>query len=327
MFRQSQSRKYVARIFSLTIALLMTSSGWAQEEKEKKSKAPGKPVLWQQVNISRRNLILGPGGESMIPDLRRVTFIKKEEGGTNEKYRIKDAKGRVWVAKPGKEAQSETAAVRLIWALGYKSEINYLVPTITIPTRGTFANVRLEARPDDIDRLDEWKWKENPFVNTPQLKGLKIMMALINNWDLKDENNKVLRVEGTNIDNYIISDLGATFGKTGSLPFFWKITRSRNKPKDYVETKFINEVEGRHVNFNYTGRNKDLFDNMTVEDTRWIASLLSQLSDKQIKDAFRAARYTPSEVESLSQTVRDRIMQLQDTAGLIKLPVRNSNKR
>lgn len=327
MLRWSESRKNFARIFSLGILLLLNANGWAQEEESKKKKLPGKPVLWEQVNVSRRNLILGPGGESMLPDLRRVTFIKKEEGGTNEKYRIKDAKGRVWVAKPGKEAQSETAAVRLIWALGYKSEINYLVPTITIPTRGTFTNVRLEARPDEIDRLDEWKWKDNPFVDTQQLKGLKIMMALINNWDLKDENNKILRVEGTRVDNYIISDLGATFGKTGSLPLFWRITRSRNKPTDYVNTKFINEVEGRYVNFNYGGRNKDLFDNITIEDTRWIAGLLSQLSDKQIKDAFRAARYTPSEIESLAQTVRDRITQLQDTAGLIKLPVRNSGKR
>ena len=32
---------------------------------------------------------------------------------------------------------------------------------------------------------------------------------------------------------YVISDLGATFGKTGTLPLIWRFTRSRNKPEDY----------------------------------------------------------------------------------------------
>jgi hypothetical protein len=50
----------------------------------------------------------------MKPDLSRVTFIKEEKGGYSKKYRIKDAQVRVWVAKLGKEAQSETAAVRLV---------------------------------------------------------------------------------------------------------------------------------------------------------------------------------------------------------------------
>jgi len=38
------------------------------------------------------------------------------------------------------------------------------------------------------------------------------MMALINNWDLKDVNNAVHEYEGKRI--YLISDLGASFGST-----------------------------------------------------------------------------------------------------------------
>lgn len=321
------NKLFTPTAFLMTL-LLLASAGFAQDKDKSDKKTPkGKPVLWEKTDIANENLILGPGGEEMRPDLSNITFVEKEEGGTNEKYRIKDGQGRVWVAKPGKEAQSETAAVRLVWALGYKSEINYLVPSLTIPGKGTFENVRLEARPDDIKRLDEWKWKDNPFVDTKELKGLKIMMALINNWDLKDENNKVIHVKGSDEDDYIISDLGATFGKTGSLPVFWKITRSRNNPDDYVKTKFIKEVEGKYINFDYGGRMKDLFDNITVDDTRWIAGLLSQLSTEQIKDAFRAANYSPDEVESLSMAVEERITQLKDTAGLVKLPVANSDKQ
>ena len=49
----------------------------------------------------------------MRPDLRRITFLKEEKGGYSKKYRVRDASGREWVAKIGKEAQSETSAVRL----------------------------------------------------------------------------------------------------------------------------------------------------------------------------------------------------------------------
>src|SRR5262245_27959324 len=155
--------------------------------KDKDKKLPkGTQLLWKQpTDIASRDLFLGPGGESMQPDLRKLTFVKEEKGGYSKKYRVRDAAGREWVAKIGNEAQSETSAVRLLWGIGYLTEVNYLVPSVTIPGKGTFNNVRFEARPSGWKRLDEWKWHSNPFVDTPQFQGLKIMMALINNWDLK----------------------------------------------------------------------------------------------------------------------------------------------
>src|SRR4051812_23882752 len=131
----------------------------------------------------------------MRPVLRNLKFIKDEEGGYSTKFRVRDGQGRVWVAKVGKEAQSETAAVRLLWALGYMTEINYLVPRVTIPGKGTFENVRFEARPEGVKRLDEWKWDKNPFKGTRAFQGLKVLMVLINNWDIKDANNVILAVE------------------------------------------------------------------------------------------------------------------------------------
>jgi len=79
-------------------------------------------VLWRAPeDIPSRDLYLGPGGERMRPDLSRVTFVKDETGGYSTKFRVRDGAGREWVAKVGKEAQSETAAVRLVWAVGHTS--------------------------------------------------------------------------------------------------------------------------------------------------------------------------------------------------------------
>ncbi len=45
-------------------------------------------------------------------------------------------------------------------------------------------------------------------------------------------------------------------------------------------------------------------------DVRWIASLLEQLSPKQIRDAFRAAGYSPTEVEAFATALEARIASL-----------------
>ena len=74
--------------------------------------APGTPVLWRERNIANLDLAAGPGGAGMRPDTRRLRFIEEEKGGFSKKYRGRDARGRVWVAKVSKEAQSETAASR-----------------------------------------------------------------------------------------------------------------------------------------------------------------------------------------------------------------------
>ncbi len=197
-----------------------------------------------------------------------------------------------------------------MWAAGYETEVNYLVPRLTIPGKGTFENVRLEARPDSEKRLTEWKWTDNPFRGTREFQGLKVMMLLLSNWDIKDSNNEIISVKGSDNLRYIISDLGATLGKTGSLPVIWRFTRSRNKPEDFLQASFVEEVDGDYVDFNYGGKKREIFDDITVDQARWIGSWLAQLSPGQIRDAFRAAHYTRSEQNILTRAIQNRIDQL-----------------
>jgi hypothetical protein len=311
MNKSKTLRTLIAVALLLSITSLDTSV--VNAKKKKKEALTGTPILWQRPDdIASRDLYLGPGGEAMRPDLRRITFIKEEKGGYSTKYQVRDASGRKWVAKIGKEAQSETSAVRLLWGLGYVTEINYLVPRVTIPGKGTFTNVRFEARPDNVKRTGEWKWKSNPFKGTSELQGLKILMALINNWDLKDSNNEVLKLRGNNGDElrYIISDLGATFGHASTTPLFWRITRSRNNPSNYAKSNFFEKVKGDRVVLHFGGKNRGLLKDISIQDAQWIGSLLSQLSDRQLRDAFRAANYRPDEINLLAGEARERTNEL-----------------
>jgi hypothetical protein len=293
-------------------------SGEAQKKQSKSSTKiipPGRAVMWEPVNPSALDIVEGPGGAQMRPDLSSIKFIKEEKKGHNKKFRISDGSGRIWIAKLGREAQPETAAVRLLYALGYKTEINYLVPTLTIPGKGTFKNVRLEARPEDAKRVGEWKWTSNPFVGTKELQGLKMMMVFLTNWDVVDLQNEIVHTHGEN--HYIVSDLGATFGKLGNnnLPVIYRFGRKTGSPKHYARTKFIREVERGEVRLSYKGKNRKLFKSFTVSEARWLLNQLNRLSDDQIRDAFRAAYYSPADVEIYTQAVRRKINELERAVG------------
>jgi hypothetical protein len=283
-------------------------------------------VLWRDPgDISTRNLLLGAGGEEMKPDISNITFIKDEVGGYSAGFRVRDGAGNIWVAKLGKEAQPETASTRFVWAVGYVSEIHYLFPCVQIkgaPDKNVercegkgFANVRFEARPKGVKRQGAiWSWTNNPFVGTKELKGLIVLMALLNNWDLKDDNNKLIYVPGSGGAQgeiqYIISDLGATFGKTGGF-----ISHNRNKPDTYAKTSFVKGVSGNLVKFAYSGKSGSLFNNITVDDARWIGQMLARLSDKQLNDAFRAANYDQADIQLLTGAVRGKINELVNIQG------------
>lgn len=302
--------KFLLILLFASLPSLTVSAQRKANEKE----TSGVPVLWQPVNVTRQDLFLGPGGTAMQPDLSSITFVKDGGKGYSKKYVIKDGAGNEWIAKTGLEAQSETAAVRFLSAIGYRTEINYLVPTLAIPGKGTFSNVRLEARPADVKRGKEWKWGHTPFEKTPPMKGLMLMMAFLNNWDMKSANNVILK--NGDRREYVISDLGVTFGKTGSngLPLFWRIGRSRNNPRDYSRAAFITGVKGNQVKVRFNGKNRSRMKSFTTADARWLSDLLTKLNDKQIRDAFRAANYSASDIELLTHAVRGRIDQL-DRAG------------
>lgn len=291
----------LAVAFGVYLLLLYASVAPAQEA-----------VMWEPVKIKQRDLFLGPGGAAMRPNIRKVTFIEKETSGNNLKYRIKDASGRTWVAKIADESRPETAAVRFLWAIGYKTEINYLMPRLTIPTKGTYNNVRLEARPANVERGERWDWNDNPFVGMRELKGLKIMMAMINNWDLKKDNTAILNVGRER--HYVISDLGSSFGKLAYSSGFLvnRFGRSVDKPAQYAKSKFVNGIDREgFVDLAYNSAHSGLMDDITVGDARWLGGLLGQLSNKQLDDAFRAANYDRSERRILTNAFRSRIRELQ----------------
>src|SRR6266404_6086692 len=315
MFTSKTNRRSIALAFGCTIVLSGAVLFGQKDKKNEKDKTilPDAPaVLWREpTDITSRDLFLGPGGEAMRPDLSKVTFIKVDIGGHTKKWRVRDGAGNEWVVKFGNEAQPETAATRLVWAAGYYTDIDYFVPEVKIEGKGTAKDVRFEARPKNLKRyVMEWDWEDNPFRGKDELQGLKVLMVLLNNWDLKNSNHRILFAKDDNELRYVVSDLGVAFGKTGNM-----ITHNRNRPDEYVKTKFIKTVEGGNILFDFHATHDKMLDNVTVAQAKWIGQILSQLSDKQLGDAFRAANYSAEDVDILARTVRARIDELVNLPG------------
>lgn len=295
------------------------------KEKPASDDQEGRPVLWEDPGaIEKLDMIYGPGGREGSPETAsRFTFIRRSTSGTSEKIIVSDDKGREWTVKFGTEPRPETAATRFVWAAGYHVDQDYFVKHVHIEGRGGFdvKDVRFERRKDGYKEAGIWSWNSNPFMGTKELQGLKVLMALLNNWDLKDINNKILqggKKSGGDRGNHIyyVADLGATFGSTGSffskLPFFGEAPAgSKGDPDAYLKQPFIEGTHNGQVVFHYKGKNPSVLEGVTVENAKWMGNLIGRLSDKQINDAFRSAGFADADVLTLSRAFRDRINQLK----------------
>ena len=301
---------------------------------EAKTAHPPISALWtDRSNIKSLNLLFGPGGKAHKP-AGKFTFLKEDMGGTSPKFDVEDEQGVRWRAKLGEETKSETAATRLVWAAGYYADEDYYVPELHVEKMGKLKRgqnfvsaggvvhgVRLERKLKGQKKTENWSWFDNPFIATKELDGLKIMMALTNNWDLKEVNNAIYNEKGEGV-RYVVSDLGATFGRTGNPQ-----TRSKSNLREYVASKFIHEVKPDHVDFNlssrpffltaidvpnYAKRTKmqSIVKHIPLGHAKWLGHLLGQLSAEQIRDCFRAGGYSPEEVEGFSKAVQARIAEL-----------------
>jgi hypothetical protein len=297
--------------------------------------------LWREPqDIRSENLFYGPGGKEHQPH-GPFTFEKEDLDGTNPKYNVRDEDGVKWKIKLGAEARPETVASRFVWAVGYHTDEDYFLPEVRvlglpahvhrgqklIGAGGVMHNARLK-REEGEKKVDIWRWRDNPFVGTRELDGLRVMMAVINNWDLKDDNNAI-REEKRKDDGekrvYEVSDLGASFGATGRG---LSHTKSKGNLRSYTRSKFIKKERAEYVDFNVPSRPgllvlfnpPEFFSRMGLrrigrdiprQNARWVGDMLGELSRDQIRDAFRSAGYEGEELDGFTLDFQERIDELR----------------
>jgi hypothetical protein len=327
----------------LALFLILSSPSPAQKKNEETKFRGAMPVLWRDPgDVTARDLRYGPGSRALAP-VAPFRFVEENKSGESPKFEVKDARNVKWVVKLGKEAQSETVSTRLVWSVGYFAEEAYYYDRVRIRnlpklSRGRefveansiVRGARFEPRRSNVNRGPTWDWDKNPFANSKELDGLKVIMILLNNFDARSANNDIHYIRnGSRYESrYLVSDLGATLGRAGGLGG----TRTKNNLADFLSTRFVLGVEDGAVKFDYDTRPSNLgmltvvylpyylgevnkeksMRGIPVEHARWVGSLLSRLTDEQLRDSFAAARYRPAIRESYVRSLRERINQLRD---------------
>ncbi len=323
---------------TLALAVLLIScAGISPAQNPVKDGSADAPAIWRDPgDIKAKDLLNGPGGEKHHP-LLPVKFLMEDKGGQNSKFDVEDADGTKWKAKLGIEAQPEVVATRLLWAVGYFTNDNYYVPNLEVKelpahlhrgrghviSPGHVDGARLQRHVGGEKKEDTWNWQHNPFVGRREFNGLRVMMALLSNWDLKDENNAIF-TDKEDRQEYLVTDVGTAFGASGK---HWTEAASKNNLKEYSKARFISKVAPDYVDFNFPRRPPLLHllvlpsyihqvhmrwvgNRIPRADTKWLGSLLAQLTTDQILDAFRAGGYPPDKAAAFTKVVQSRIVEL-----------------
>jgi hypothetical protein len=117
-------RLSLSALLLASFCLCLQPTAFAQKS-EKGKKSAGTHVLWRDPgHIPSRDLRHGPGSPELAPQ-PPFTFVEEVKSGESPKFKVVDARGVKWNVKLGPEAQSETAATRLVWAVGYFAEEAY----------------------------------------------------------------------------------------------------------------------------------------------------------------------------------------------------------
>ncbi|MGI4854831.1 MAG: hypothetical protein ACRYF4_12390 [Janthinobacterium lividum] len=297
-------------------------------------------VLWHDPgNIAGLDLFYGQGGKDHQPEAP-FTFVKEDRNGTNPKMDVRDANGKKWRVKEGEEARPEVVASRLLWAIGYGANDDYLVHAGSVSgvvlkrgsnelKLGTLADVRFSRKPGGQNKVGTWEWRTNPFTGTRELNGLRVMMAVMNNWDLKDENNSVYADTKTGSQLFLVNDVGATFGANG---LGWTRAGAKGNVESFRDSKFIKRLTDTEIDFSTPKRPTGILiasagttlksyamrsgldwigHNIPRQDARWAGSLLSQLTHAQLVDAFRAGNFPADAIDTYVSIVESRIAELK----------------
>jgi hypothetical protein len=276
--------------------------------------------VWRAGNVGKADLMTGPGGAGGFARNATVTcdYLDKKLSGLSPKFACRLPNGDELKVKYGGangEVYGELLATRLLWALGFGADTMYPVNVIC---RGCPQALGGIERPGGEYRFDPavverkmageewpsnddsgWSWQELAEV-VPARGGaprahrdaLTLLAVFLQHTDSKPQQQRILCLGGIEDGAcrrpfLIISDVGLTFGG-GSRANLNDVSganleRWRSTPVWRDEPGCVGNLDK-----SFTGTLKRPV--IGEAGRRFLAVLLQQLSDAQIRDLFEVAR-------------------------------------
>ena len=284
--------------------------------------------VWNPVNVASVDIKAGPKDVPGFAAGAEVTcdYVEEKLTGTpkfNCALAPKDTVRVKYGAENG-EVYSEVAASRLFWALGFGADRLFPVTVVCkdcpadpiknykkVSGTRTFAPAVIERKipGDEIALFKDsgWDWVELTFVDQTvggaplaHRDALKLLAAFIQHTDnkpqqqrlacLDKEMGKTPSADGSCAHPFmLINDLGKTFG---TATMFNTNTKSAVNLKEWSNTPVWKSDTGcvAQLSKSMTGS----LEHPTIGEAgrRFLSDLLSQLSDRQLRDLFEVAQFT-----------------------------------
>jgi len=275
--------------------------------------------VWLPIDTARADLAAGPTDVHGFDFGQTVPcrYVNRVLSGNSPKFacRFEDEDLKIKYGGDNGEVFAEVAATRLLWALGFGADRFYAtrvichgcpewLPGITRENGDIIVNpASIERRfpaPTPKGIADGWSWRELDRVSEAeggapraQRDALKLLAVFLQHTDSKPEQQRIVCLDAGKHDGcehplLILHDVGLTFGKASKTD---ANTVSSANLNAWSETPVWKSGAGCVGNMpkSFTGTLED--PPISEEGRRFLSDLLDRLSDAQLRDMFRVARF------------------------------------
>jgi hypothetical protein len=283
--------------------------------------------VWTKTNVSAMDIKTGPTGPGSFAPDATVTceYVEKKMTGRSPKFTCKiapDDEVKVKYGAENGEVYGEVAASRLLWALGFGADRMYPVrivckgcPPHIVGTEVAAIERKMPGTEIESDIETGWAWRELRLVDPDkggatraERDALTLLAVFMQHTDSKSVQQRLVclddkKPEGTaNGDGdekatdvksceetfMFVQDVGLTFGRATKTNL---AANGSVSLADWTATPVWKDP-GRCV-ANIRKANTGTLSNPRIseEGRKFLAGLLTQLTDQQLRDLFEVARF------------------------------------
>ena len=284
--------------------------------------------VWKHTDVASMNIVAGPQGKGALKpgELIDCDYAKERLGGNTPKFACTragdDDQLKVRYGRENGEVYAGVAATRLLWALGYGADAVYPVhvvcrgcpetivddaPRSSGVTRFDIAAIERKFPGRDIESPQTgpgWAWPELDLVDQAeggapwaQRDALKLLAVFLQHTDSKAEQQRLVCLGEHKSDRdpadcaepfMMIHDVGQTFG---SANLFNRSTIGSVNYDAWSRTPIWKDPKRCVGNLAQSQTGTLIDPKISEAGRRFLADLLTQLTDHQIRDLFTVARF------------------------------------
>ena len=276
-------------------------------------------ILWQQpADLTERDLYYGPWGARRAPDPKAIhTLVERKHSGVNLGMTVVDPQGREWSVKQpypsglDDEGPAEVVLSRVL-SVGYPQPPVYYLRTFTLKDDWgvhTETGGRFRLKEEGLNDAGPVAVEENPFVGTRPYRAARAADDVQQHGPEEQQQHAYERRNGDRTERwYVVRDIGSALGDTNG------IAARKNHAESFERHPFILGVSNGYVEFKSHGWYRPLVEEerITPDDVVWASTLLSRLTDRRWRDAFRAGGHEPQVADRFIRKLRDKVRQGQE---------------